>query len=101
MIVYKEWAGLVSPVAFRSCVCHPADKQIQITGDRQATDRRPTPTCSEATDRVQLADQHAVRHLSGVGGVADIFEAFCGVPARLLPQHLLSSGVLVGKTNAT
>lgn len=53
------------------------------------------------TDWVQLADHHAVRHLSGIGGMADIFEAFCGIPARLLPQDLLSSGVLVWKRNAT
>lgn len=47
------------------------------------------------TDRVQLADDHIRRHLPGVGGMADVFEAFRSVPARLLPQHLLSSGVLV------
>lgn len=51
-------------------------------------------TVATGTYRVQLSDHHVARHLPGVRGVSHVLEALGGVPACLLPQHLLPSGVL-------
>lgn len=80
----KTWAELVSPLVWRSCVCHPAEKQI-TTRDyfyRLVTDYNYS--LQTLTDRVQLANHHVGRHLSGVSGVSDVIEALRCVSACLL-----------------
>lgn len=66
-----------------------------VSGARKACGYRPQGRLRRAaTDRVHLSDHHVARHLSGVAGMSHVLEALGGVSSRLLPQHLLSSGVL-------
>lgn len=102
---YVTDTRLHSPPLWRSCVGRPADRHtVKLSYSAAALKHGIESVATDlgsvtVTDRVQLSYHHAGGYLSGVGGVSDVLEALGGVSSRLLPEHLLSSGVLTRKTN--